>query len=372
MKRAFCLFLLILWGRSAFAQSSVTLYGLISEGIGYVNNYGGAHVFKMFTGANQNSRWGLKTQEDLGGGIHAVAKLESGFDVTNGQLMQGGRMFGRQAYVGLGNDRSGTVTMGRQYDVLFDYLASMAADTTNGQAVHIGDADNLAGSWRANNSVKYVSPTISGVNASLMYAFSNTAGEFSVNRAWSGGASYKQGRFESALAYTELDFPATGTAGAVTDDYAAAPFLLFRHSPLDKNVGVRRQRTYGGGATYDFDEWGRLSAVIDRVEFYYLDGTSLHLTNFDTSWLYPIRPWLMLGVGYVYTMGSYGGAADSSAHWHMANLSVDYLFSKRTDVFIYDTVNFASGRYATAVVYNNVPSTSRSQNVLMIGIRHKF
>jgi len=372
MKRLLCFFVLLLCNGYAFAQNRVTLYGLLSEGIGYVNNYGGEHVVKLFTGADQNSRWGVKMQEDLGGGAHAVAQLENGFDMTDGELMQGGRMFGRMAYVGVGSDRLGTVTMGRQYDVLFDYLASMAADTVNGQAVHIGDADNLAGSWRADNSVKYVSPTISGFNASLMYAFSNTAGEFAVNRAWSGGASYAQGHFEAAVAYTELDFPATGTAGAVTDDYAAAPFLLFRHSPLDNSVGVSRQRTYGAGATYDFGERGRWNAVIDRVDYSYLDGTSLHLTNFDTSWLYPIKPWLMLGLGYIYTMGSYGGAADSSAHWHMANLSVDYLFSKRTDVFIYDTVNFASGRYATAVIYDDVPSTSQNQNVLMVGIRHKF
>jgi predicted porin len=44
----------------------------------------------------QGSRWGVFGTEDLGGGLKAVFRLESGFDVNNGSMSQGSRLFGRQ------------------------------------------------------------------------------------------------------------------------------------------------------------------------------------------------------------------------------------------------------------------------------------
>lgn len=358
---------------NAFAQSSVTLYGIMSVGVEWVNNAGGGHVYKMLSGANQNSRWGLKVREDLGGDMYAVAQLENGFDVTSGAFQQGGRMFGRQAFVGLGDKRLGTLTFGRQYDEFWDYLSQMAPLTTNGLAAHPGDADNLMGSWRYNNSVKYASPTFGGFNASFLYAFSNAAGAFAVNRAWSAGGSYTASNFRIALAYAELDRPGAGNvSGAVTDDYASAPFFLFRTSPLNHSVGTERQRNYGIGSAIQFGKWGTWNVIVDQVQYSYLDGTSFRLTNFDTSYSYFVDPALSIGAAYIYSMGQYGGAADSRAHWHTAQVSIDYLLSKRTDVYLYNTFQAASGRYAVAAVYGNVPSTSSNQNVVMVGMRHKF
>ena len=50
----------------AFAQSSVTLYGVLDEGIDYTDNAGGSPVWEMASGYAQGSRWGLKGSEDLG------------------------------------------------------------------------------------------------------------------------------------------------------------------------------------------------------------------------------------------------------------------------------------------------------------------
>ena len=79
----------------------MTLYGVLDEGIDYTNNAGHGAVWEMVSGYAQGSRWGMKGSEDLGGGLKAVFQLENGFDVSSGRLGQGGRMFGRQAYVGL-------------------------------------------------------------------------------------------------------------------------------------------------------------------------------------------------------------------------------------------------------------------------------
>src|SRR6201992_3012784 len=94
---------------AAHAQSSVTLYGIIDAGLTYTNNQGGSHNFKETSGSINGSRWGMRGSEDLGGGLKAIFTLENGFNITNGTLGQGGREFGRQAFVGLSSDRFGTV-----------------------------------------------------------------------------------------------------------------------------------------------------------------------------------------------------------------------------------------------------------------------
>src|SRR5262249_13665242 len=92
----------------AHAQSSVTLYGLIDASFTYVNNVDGSGRAAVGNGVDQ-SRWGLRGVEDLGGGLKAVFTLESGFDIGNGKLANDGSLFNRQAYFGLSSDY-GTVT----------------------------------------------------------------------------------------------------------------------------------------------------------------------------------------------------------------------------------------------------------------------
>jgi general bacterial porin, GBP family len=355
------------------AQSSVTLYGLISTGVSWANNEGGAHNYRLLSGANQNNRFGFKIVEDLGGGTQVIAQFENGFDIANGRFGQGGRMFGRQAFVGLSDKRFGTLTAGRQYDMFWDYLTPFAAGVANtGLLATPGDADNLMGSWRYNNSIKYRTPSIGGFDAEAMYAFSNAAGQFAVNRAFSAGARYTQGPFQIALAYVELDQPGTvNAAGAVSDDYAGAPFFLFRTSPINAAAGVKRQRNYGIGGRYDFGNGIRLNALADAIRYTYSDGTSLSLDSYDVSISYTATPDLVFAAGYIYTSGRYGGI-DANPHWNGAQISLDYSLSKRTDVYLFDTFQRKSGAYAVADVYLLAPSTSGNQNVVVAGIRHKF
>jgi predicted porin len=111
---------------SAYAQSSVTLYGIVDSGIAYVTNAGTSGgknrgSAQMISGGEANDRFGFKGIEDLGGGLKAVFQLENGFSVANGTLQQGGRLFGRQAFVGL-QTPYGTVTLGRQRIPIYDYF----------------------------------------------------------------------------------------------------------------------------------------------------------------------------------------------------------------------------------------------------------
>ena len=356
----------------AHAQSSVTLYGVLSVGVGYVNNEGGHSAAKMIPGTMQNNRWGLRGVEDLGGGTSAGFVLENGFAMDDGKLQQGGRLFGRQAFVGLSNDSVGTLTLGRQYDAFYDTFSVMTAPVAaNGLATHIGDNDNAFGSFRHNNALKYVTPTWGGLRGEATYALSDTNGAAN-NRSFSFSAAYEGGPLKLAAGYLQLDRPglvaSSNPNGAVTDDYAGAPFVLFHASPLSPAAGVTRQRVGGLAAGYSVGP-ARFNAMMTTSRYAYQDGTGLRLNNYDLNMTYAIAPAIVLGAGYVFTDGKYSGAI-GNPKWHMGQLSVDYFFSKRTDVYLYGVYQRAQS--ANADIYLFAPSGNERQLVVITGIRHKF
>src|SRR5260221_1236220 len=99
--------LAVAFASTATAQSSVTLYGIVGDGVGWTSNQGGHSNVQMLSGYMQGNRLGFLGREDLGAGNFAVFRLENGFDNNTGTLSQGGRLFCRSAYVGVDNKRFG-------------------------------------------------------------------------------------------------------------------------------------------------------------------------------------------------------------------------------------------------------------------------
>ena len=228
----------------ASAQSSVTIYGLLSAGFAYSPNASGQRMLEADSGQNQNPRWGLRGVEDLGGGTKAIFTFENGFNIYTGTAAQNGRLFGRQGFMGLTNTTWGTLTMGRQYDSVVDYLGP---NTGAAWYASIGDSDNTWNDLRIQNSVKYSMPEVRGFKAEALYGFSNT-GSFNDNSAFSFGAGYKHGSFSWNAAYAEYKNPnsADNTNGAISNDYAGT-YLLFTHSDTAAQAAATVQRIMGTG-----------------------------------------------------------------------------------------------------------------------------
>jgi predicted porin len=162
------------------------------------------------------SRFGLRGSEDLGGGLKAIFTLESGFGIGNGKLSNNGGMFNRQAFVGL-SSQYGTVTLGRQYDSVQDYLAPLTATGTWGGTyfAHPGNVDRLStnGDVALNNSVKFTSANYAGLQFGGTYSFSNNQ-NFGNNRAYSGGLSYQFQGLKLGGAYCKQTWVTVPTATA--------------------------------------------------------------------------------------------------------------------------------------------------------------
>ena len=120
MKKSLIALAVLAASGAAMAQSSVSLFGIVDVGVSHVTKAtaGGKAMNGMTTSGNSTSRIGFRGTEDLGNGLSAVFVLETGFNVDDGALGQGGLLFGRQSFVGLRNSW-GTFSFGRQYDLLY-------------------------------------------------------------------------------------------------------------------------------------------------------------------------------------------------------------------------------------------------------------
>jgi general bacterial porin, GBP family len=159
-------------GGAMAADSSVTLYGVADTFVQYLDN-GGTHSYSERSGGATGSQFGLKGNEDLGGGLSAQFDVETGFNINNGTLFADTTsLFYRQAWVGLRDDKYGSLSMGRQYEPSFrvvypsdpfranEVLSPFSADVL---AVDRNTLSTQYDAGRASNSVLYQSPNLAGL-----------------------------------------------------------------------------------------------------------------------------------------------------------------------------------------------------------------
>jgi GBP family porin len=280
---------------------------------------------------------------------------------------QNGRLFGRQGFMGLINTSWGTLTMGRQYDSVVDYLGP---NTGAAWYASIGDNDNTWNDLRIQNSVKYSTREFHGFRAEALYGFSNTS-SFNDNSAFSFGVGYKNGSFSWNAAYAEYKNPnsADNTNGAISNDYAGT-YLLFTHSITAAQAAATEQRTMGTGVLDSIGQL-QLGAMITNVHYTYLDASHLTLNNFQVSANYNVRSDFVVGAGYVLTRGKYD-VPDITPIWHELNVVADYYVSKSTDISIMSYAQLAAGDAQHATVLGFGTASGKRQLVVTTGIKHRF
>lgn len=206
---------------SVHAQSSnVTLYGIVDTGV-ELSNAGDGTKTRLISGGLYGSRWGLRGSEDLGNGLSAIFRLESGFSTDDGTLGQGGRLFGREAVVGLSSSTAGSLVAGRVINT--QYLALSVIDTyffgTGGGVLALTRSGSptqqlmpLAVTARADNAVGYTSPNLGGLELRAQVA----AGESSatIGRYYGASARYKSGNMDYVASYAKQE-GATDSSGDV-------------------------------------------------------------------------------------------------------------------------------------------------------------
>ena len=380
---------------TAQAESSVALYGLLDTSVGNfkTNVVLGSTVrslsqTKVQPDGLNGSRWGMRMREDLGGGLAAVANLESGFALDTGASLQGGLLFGRRANVGLAGG-FGTVTLGRNSTAYEDVALDnpMAHSFFDPSQINNGPATTVAGAaltaanaaallshdgrtWvgyqtRFNNSIKYTSPTVAGFSGSVVLGLgedkATPVAAAHASTSVSAYLKYVQGPLLVSAAYqSEAPGGTLGVGGAGTANAA-----IGNAKPALENTLLT--------AVYDFGV-ARLGAGFNRAQYKDV-AVPLHLGPAGGSFAVQNELSLSIAVPLGLTTLSAGVArskGDTLGTSTGFGVQALYTLSKRTTLYAGGLSTKAYDKLADAVTVALPGSSIGRTTTYATGIRHTF
>lgn len=368
----------------ACANTGVQLYGTIDLGLthfsGLAPSAGGApgqtaSTSGLSSGAQSASRIGISGSEDLGGGVVALFRAETGFCASGGQLGAGTAGFagratsgdsaycsgtgfmGRQDYVGLAGS-FGTFLAGRLMNLA--YLNEKAADPfAMGMTGNYNNINTeLSGAaLETNQTVAYVSPAFHGFDTTLGYAFNVLPNDYIVPathqqqnavKTWVAGVNYRSGG-----AFAAVDFQ-------LLDDFVAQP------GGDGMQTGALKMYQISGG--YDFGVL-KLSALYGHTRMDYFSGD-------DSSWL--LGATIPAGRGDILAsldQSRFGLGDPAAPSARQYAIGYTYSMSKRTNLYAsYAHVsNDAGSTRAVGDATDGFTGVSGQDSTGMaLGIRHDF
>jgi len=366
MKKSLIALAVLAASGAAMAQSSVSLFGIIDTGIGYIDNATPANGNKwgVGTSGNATSRIGFRGVEDLGGGLKAGFWLEG--EVFGDDGNAGGLNFKRRSTVGL-EGNFGEVRLGRDqvagynktssYDLFgqtgigqfmgwrnWDGAVNAGPAVTPGgalQAGNVGDENGI----RANNLVSYYTPNFSGFKAGISYSFDEVQGPSNAGRYIGGNVSYDNGPVSVALSYDRLEVSQAARGLGDRDALTLAGSYNFGVAKL---IGIAQQQQYSydaGGADRKFNNYalGVAAPVGGAGE------VKLQYARYDQKAINAEAD--QLSLGYVHNL------------------------SKRTAV--YGTVAYLKNKDGSSLGLqskgiNTTAAVNQKQTGVQVGVRHSF
>ncbi|GJG94210.1 porin [Cupriavidus pauculus] len=370
----------------AFAQSNVTLYGVADINVEYVNHLGAVptaangfnpgpsnNAYRMNSGGMAGSRWGMRGTEDLGGGLKGLFVLESGFNLDSGTMQQSGRLFGRQAFVGVQKAAIGQISLGRQYTSMFEALANFSptAYATQYEPVVLQSGAN----FREDNTIKYTGQ-FGPVTALAHWSFGTglalpasvgiptpiggngeVPGAFRRDTAYGAAVAYSGGPFGVTVGYDQWNPTIGASSGTMRKAAVGASYTV--------NNTVKIMGGY---------RWGQnknaAGSIIQRDDFYWIGAN------------YQVTPAVGLTLEYNYDDMKNLFGANAPNPWQIAFVA-NYSFSKRTDLYLSTAYAKNAGLmleslgtvYANSLSLGNSYALANGQSNMLgvaVGIRHKF
>lgn len=263
----------------AGAEQNVTIYGLLDSAIVIERGGPEGRATKLESGVSNGSRIGFRGDEDLGGGLSALFVLESGVLVDTGVSDQDGRLFGRQAFVGLRRHGVGTLTLGRQYTPIYKTLTTVDPFENNfGGAAGQLMAGAKAGT-RQNNTVMFTSDKVNGLTAQLAYGFGEAAADASAARQMGGSVMVEAGKLTVRAAFNRTD-NATATDRArnalLVAKYDFGPVVAGLGYGTSKGAGTTDSRDLIGALTFPFGPHAVMATYIRKDDRSATDAFDAH------------------------------------------------------------------------------------------------
>lgn len=315
-----------------WAQSSVTIYGIVDAAVERADSGSGSSVTRLVSGQGSASRLGFRGTEDLGGGLRAIFSLEAALNADNGTggATGGGLAFNRQSWVGLAG-KWGQVTLGRQFRP--EARAVFGMDPFDAGSVASPPNTYADTIFRADNAIVYETPQLAGFVGRVMYAFGERAGDIS-------GA---------------LD-----DVGASLQYYNGPIYAAYGYDSRRNAAATDRRNWHSLGGSYDFKVAKLYGAYRIREEA----AAKLDEANY----------WVGVGVpiGALTLQATMGRVDDKTGAKRSAkgySVGAEYLLSKRSDVYMrYAKLRNENG--GTFGLDNGINGASPSS--VVVGVRHRF
>lgn len=259
MKKTLLALAAIAASSAAFAQSSVSVYGVVDASVESVKGVGTSNVTRVSSGNLASSRLGFKGTEDLGGGLKANFVLEAALDVDTGETKKD-RFFDRAAWVGIAGG-FGELRLGRQ-DTSIGLLAGNTSILGQQGYDDLKIAKTFSGDAyrRTDNAITYILPKfVDGLSAQVQYS---TAADYTkTDNGETAGSKrgehyglnvqYAANGFSAGLGYISAkndvagDIKDTGLLAYLGYDFGVAK--LTGYFEQDKRDGAAEKRQVVGG-----------------------------------------------------------------------------------------------------------------------------
>lgn len=333
--------------------SSVTLYGSIDVGVTWVDNIQGNDRWFVGSGSKLSNRLGFRGRESLGSDLAAVFAIEHGFNADDGSIGQGGRMWGRQSFVGLASKTVGTLTLGRQYDFLYagspmplDMGAFLIGGLAGASAGAGTSVDNHLGGVRYDNTIKW----------------QHSLGPVTAGAMWGLGSENKTDKMASAaLVYRDRGL------------WTGVAYLRDNFSPAASGNRI-------ASASVNWDATPQAKLVLNWTQSKAYVGADTRSRNdmLQGGVLYKLTQPLSLGVMFGHSKTK--NAANVDGKLQQLGAGFAYGFSRRTE--FYGIASHVKSDGSTGTAFSGVPgigappasfrSNDDTQLVLKTGIRHSF
>jgi predicted porin len=340
---------------AAWAQSSVTLYGIVDAAVRYTTNANAGQSQKQLVpGGMSQSRLGVNITEDMGGGLKALANMEHRLNSDTGAVAAAD--FWRQVWVGLQSSDLGQIRLGRQYNILFDSYTSTFASFRYSPYIEAYKPElGMALGARQSNMVKYLADA-GGLRVELQVsAGEGVAG--APDKAVGGLLRYATGPFAVSGAYLQTQEAGGGKVKEllVGASYTDGPWYLhaaYADNKFDSSVTAVTRGTYTAGLAPANVTLSTASANVSKRSMLMAGVTYQMTAQFNvgaTYWHVNQDPLL--------------GSTDSKANYYAA--VADYAFSKRTDAYLEVDLTKFNGNLAFA-------NGAQKRGGAMVGVRHRF
>lgn len=420
MKSTFVVSALALACSAALAQStptSVTLYGIVDAGV--VHNTGVTNKNQLVSGIMEGSRFGLRGNEDIGGGFRAIFTLENRTELNNGTLgnrpPSGAQLpdrfadasllvpalcpaqpcaiqaavsqvnanlaaaglgvnirngfWDRQAYVGLVTP-VGAVLAGRQYTPAYEVSATFDIMGTQ-SSLSAGQVASFPASTeiRTDNALQY-RVVFGGLTASAMYALGGVANNSKASRLGGVMAMYRAGPFAVGVGHNQrnndigqksLKSTVVGASAEVGPGTVSALYVSFKDdNPSGVSTLAASLAPAVGVAAASTLQQAYTNALRQ-------DGKLMHV-----GYKMPVGPHTLY-VAYSTFNDRRAFNADTSSY----GAAFTYALSKRTDLNAvlthFDNKNLAQAAPGQAGFLGGfTTSAGTDSNSVALGIRHRF